>query len=925
MKYFLFLLLLLCSASSNIDFSPEYIIDFKADLSEEIGRENISERLEYERLISADPKTGQIPPNIRNLELSFARQISIDAKKVRTQALDVSSAGPFNVGGRTRAVAFDVRDENIIIAGGVSGGIWKSIDGGISWVRKSNPENRNSISCLTQDKRPGKEDTWYHGTGELVGNSAAESGAPFRGAGIYKSIDNGETWNVLPSTVDSSPTVFNSQFQYIWSIEVNNQNVLDDEVLVAAYGGILKSMDGGTSWDVELGQKLFDLAPDVDLNDSDASFYTDIEQGPTGIFFATLSKFSVGGVSPEAGIYVSADGDSWFDINPFTAVSNFRRVVIGPSPSNPNQVYFLVEPAFLMKYTIQSIDESGVNGFFDIDKVIPSFEPELGDYNSQNSYNMMIRVHPTNDDIVFIGGTNLYRSTDGFDTKENTKWIGGYTPKGGNGLYPNHHPDQHDLLFYPSNPDKILSASDGGLIVSDAGLADSVRWRSLNNGFLTSQFFTVAQSKEANDPIILGGMQDNGTDLTSSTGSANWRNLIGGDGGYAATTRNKVLWYSAFQKGQTFRLTLDNQFNITTFRRVDPGNLVAQEGSEYLFINPYILDPANQNRMFIAGGNHLYVNDNVAQIPGGTQDPATLGWKRITQVEDSLFVGSLSALEMTADGSRLYFGSGGGQVLKVENADNYNQFSVSQLDVISMLPEFGFVSCITVNPEDNDHILAIFSNYNIPSIFESLDGGATFTDVSGNLEENVDGTGNGPSVRWGEIIPLNTGNLFVVGTSTGLYSTELLDGNQTIWTRESSDVVGSAVIPMMDYRPSDGKLAIATHGNGVFTAQIADFKEISTEIESALFAEVKVYPNPFQETTEINFSIPEDGEVRIDIFSMKGEHISNLLWAPQFAGTNSPVTWDGRTSAGASLANGIYLYKIQYNGQSRTGKIILRR
>ena len=191
--------------------------------------------------------------------------------------------------GRTRAVAFDVRDENVILAGGVSGSIWKSVDGGISWTRKSDPENRNSITCLVQDTRPGKEDTWYHGTGEIVGNSARGGGAPFRGDGIYKSTDNGESWDLLVSTQDSDPSVFNSQFQYIWDIEINPGNLAQDEVLIAAFGGILRSVDGGDSWEVVLGQKLFDLPDTANLNNTDASFFTSLERSVDNVFYAGLS------------------------------------------------------------------------------------------------------------------------------------------------------------------------------------------------------------------------------------------------------------------------------------------------------------------------------------------------------------------------------------------------------------------------------------------------------------------------------------------------------------------------------------------------------------------------------------------------------------------------------------------------------------
>ncbi|MFK7952068.1 MAG: T9SS type A sorting domain-containing protein [Ekhidna sp.] len=926
MKYIYLTFFLLCTASSQIGILPEYILNFEDDLSEEIGIENRQGRLEYEQLITADPSTGSIPRDIRALELKYANLVESKTKKLRTQSLDIAGNGPFNVGGRTRAVAFDVRNEDIIIAGGVSGGIWKSIDGGISWTRKSDPENRNSVTCLVQDKRPGKQDIWYHGTGELVGNSAAVGGAPFRGNGIYKSIDNGESWNLLPSTTNTQPNVFNSQFQYIWGMVVNEQNLEEDEVLVAAFGGILKSNDGGESWEVAIGQKLFDLDSAVDLNDVKASFYTDIDQGPTGTLIATLSKFSRNGNSPDGGIYLSPDGNDWYDVNPFTDESNFRRVEIGVIPSNPFAVYFLVDPAFILKFNLQSFGPSGAAGFFEFEKIIPRFESsDLGNYNSQDSYNMMIKVHPTDEDIVFVGGTNLYRSLDGFDTSENSKWIGGYTPEGGSGSYPDHHPDQHDLLFYPSNPNKVLSANDGGLMVSDAITADSVRWRSLNNGFVTTQFFTIAQTKEANDPIMIGGLQDNGTDLTSSSSStSNWEGIIGGDGAYAATTRGKALWYSSFQRGQTFRLTLNDDFDLTTFARIDPGNLVAEEGSEYLFVNPFVLGSVNQNRMFIAGGRHLYYNANVAQIKGGSQEPSSQGWERVTQDKETLYQGGVSAVSISEDGKKVYFGTGGGQVVRIDNANDFNSFDIN-LTNINTLSFGGFVSCVAVDPQDSEHILVIISSYNVPSIFESFNGGVSYTDVSGNLEENEDGSGSGPSVRWGEIIPTNSGYLFAVGTSTGLYTTELLDGTETTWTRQSNDLIGSAVIPMLDYRSSDGKLAIATHGNGVFTTIIPDFKNLDTDIESEDFISTSVYPNPFQETTTIDFSIPEDGIVRIDIFSIKGEHITNLLWAPQFAGPNSPVTWDGRTNSGASLANGIYLYKIQYNGQSKTGRILLKR
>lgn len=921
------LLALVALADSSWEFSPSYKIKIQQASSEIEGKEDLMGRYEYELLLTADPNTGNLPEGIRQAELRFTDQIFEQANRLRThQALEIEQAGPFNVGGRIRAVAFDVRDENTILAGGVSGGIWKSTDGGQTWGRTSDPENRNSITCLVQDTRPGKEDTWYHGTGEIVGNSARGGGGAFyRGDGIYKSVDNGETWNPIISTQDADPQLFNSQFQYIWDIEVNEQNLAEDEILVAAYGGILRSIDGGDSWEVELGQELFGLSDEIDLNGSDASFYTSIEQSSTGVFYATLSTETSASdvISRSAGIYISRDGREWMEISPFITGSRYRRIVMGMSESDPEVSYFLVDsnPILILKHNLLQFDDNDTIQGFDL-KETPNFGGSLGSFDTQGSYNMMIRVHPENQNIVFAGGTNLYRSANGFTTATDASWVGGYNPEGGATVYENHHPDQHELLFYPSNPNKILSANDGGLRVSQNGVADSVIWESINNGLITSQFFTIAQSKQAGDPTLIGGMQDNGTDINGNGSQSPWKGIIGGDGAYAATTKDNALWFASFQNGQTLRLTLNDDFEITSFGRVDPGGLVANSGSAYLFVNPFVLDPTNENRMFIAGGNNIYFHPNVSQIPGGSQVPSSFGWVRVTS--DNLEGGVYSALDVSLDGTTAYFGASNGEFIRLDNADQQNNFQVNN-SVGTDLPDEAYISSISINPENSEHILVVFSNYSIPSIFESMDGGVTFTDISGNLEENPDGSGSGPSVRWGEIIPTTTGLLYVVGTSTGLWSTEVTNGASTSWSKESTDIIGSAIVTMLDYRPSDGRLAIATHGNGVFTTHIPDFQQIEPQRTTGEpFVLNSSFPNPFEEKTTIRYTLPEDGVVRIDVLSSKGELINNLLWAPQFAGVNE-ITWEGTNASGTPLQNGIYYYKIFYQDQTESGKLILRR
>lgn len=922
-KALLILIVALLTGDFNRVYNPVYTFVIEDEASEIAGREDLMGRIEYLQMLTADPSTGLIPSGIRKAELLFDKRLTSQTIGFRTQELDIESAGPNNVGGRTRAVAFDVRDENVILAGGVSGGVWKSIDGGATWIRKSNPLNRNSVTCIVQDTRPGREDTWYHGTGEIVGNSARGGAAPFRGDGIYKSIDNGESWEPLVST-QSDPQTFNNQFQYIWNIETNPTNLLEDEVLVAAFGGILRSLDGGDTWQVELGQELFNLGESADLNESNASFYTSLERSDNNVFYASLSTASATDESsPESGLYYSFTGANWNEITPLTEESQYRRAVIGSSPSNPDITYFMIDssPIFILEHRLSQINNpERINGFDPQPRVVPDLGGTLGDLDTQGSFNMMIRVHPDDENIVFIGGTNLYRSTDAFRTFESIDWIGGYNPEGGSSVYLNHHPDQHDLIFLPSDSDVALSASDGGLIKSDDIVADSVSWESSNDGFVTSQFFTISQSKVTGDDVLIGGMQDNGTDLSIQGSNNQWDGLIGGDGGYAATTQDNTLWFASFQRGQTLRLTLNDNFGITSFARVDPAGLVSEAGSLYLFINPFALDPTNENRMFCAGGNHLYFHPNVSQIPGGSQKPTSIGWKRVN--DEPLTNGLVSTVEVSYSGDMAYYGSSAGEVFRLENANDEANFVLTDITSI-LFPEGAYVSSIAVNPEDDQHMVVVFSNYSVPSIFESTDGGETFIDISGSLEENADGTGNGPSIRWAEIIPTNSGNLVLVGTSIGLFSTMSTSGSIT-WMKESPETVGSAVITMMDYRPSDGRLAIATHGNGVFTTNIPDFKQLSQPQPDDPFQLVAAFPNPFLESTQLRYSIPEEGEVRIDILYPNGGLINTILWGPQFAGTNT-VTWDGNNSSGTSLANGIYFYRIQYNGQSKTGRLVLRR
>ena len=153
---------------------------------------------------------------------------------------------------------------------------------------------------------------------------------------------------------------------------------------------------------------------------------------------------------------------------------------------------------------------------------------------------MCIAVDPTDPDVLYIGGTNVYRSLNAFATGDSTAWIGATrcTPNDPKDyVYDGHHPDQHSLHFDPADPTRLYSTHDGGVSVTTDALADSVVWTSINDGYISSQFYTIhLEEGAATGPHLIGGTQDNGTWYTdSSDPNDNWHYVHQDDGAYAGS------------------------------------------------------------------------------------------------------------------------------------------------------------------------------------------------------------------------------------------------------------------------------------------------------------------------------------------------------------------------------------------------------
>ncbi len=205
-----------------------------------------------------DPATGAILPGIRSRELEFARALpkraQASSKSSNASLFNWASAGPNNRAGRTRGLVVDIDNPDNIIAGGVSSGVWKSTDAGASWSLKTTPGVSFAVTTIAQDQRSGQTNTWCFAGGEFRGgltSSDRDFWAPYMGTGIFKSTDNAETWQLLPSTKDSDPTVFNSAFDYVHRLAISPTT---GTVFVANNAsGIHRSADGGASFPLVLG------------------------------------------------------------------------------------------------------------------------------------------------------------------------------------------------------------------------------------------------------------------------------------------------------------------------------------------------------------------------------------------------------------------------------------------------------------------------------------------------------------------------------------------------------------------------------------------------------------------------------------------------------------------------------------------------
>jgi hypothetical protein len=368
--------------------------------------------------------------------------------------------------------------------------------------------------------------------------------------------------------------------------------------------------------------------------------------------------------------------------------------------------------------------------------------------------------------------------------------------------------------------------------------------------------------------------------------------------------------YTQYQNGFMQRMRWDGTGIV---------DITPEHSTNRLFVNPIALDPNDAALLYYAGGSPnvfcgIWRNGNAPLAD------TLLGWVSLLGTDVGEGVGyarRISALGLSTANSPnvLYYGTTDGIVKRANNVH-------TGTPTVSFVPppglnagtaQGGFIRCIAVDPTDSDRALVAFGNYNFPSLWYTTDGGASWTDVEGNLAGP-----SGPSIRWATMFHVDGQLVVFLGTSIGLLSTTALTGGSTVWVQEAGAEIGNVLIACMDYRPSDRTLAVATHGRGVFTTRFLPVADVGGRDPGRLFLGPGV-PNPTRGPTSITFELPRAGEVSLRLYDVSGREVA-VLASGYRAGGRHVVPL-----AAERLAPGTYHYVLRALGAEKTGKLVVRR
>ena len=659
--------------------------------------------------------------------------------------------------GRVSALACSPTNPLRYYAAGADGGVWRTDDGGGHWTPLTDQMPTTAMGALLID--PTNENIVYAGTGEA--NYANHSRY---GLGVYKSLDGGQTWTQYGADTFGgrcfSKMVINPQNPQILYAAIARAGGFPAGTLPGAKGhpgangpvGVFQSLDGGVTW-TQLTNGLPNQAG------------TDIAIHPTNpnILYAAIGHpFG----AAENGVYKSIDGGaSWTKLAGGLPTASVGRISLDIAKSMPSRVYVLVARA---------ADNSGGNGGTlgawrtDDDGgtwtslPAPSFQATYGWYLNHTS------VRPTDPNMVFMGGLDFVRSTDGGASWQYV------TPL---------HVDMHAAAWDASG--RLVVGQDGGVNLSTTNPPGN-GWSNLNASMGVIQFYAGMSTHPTDPDTYIGGMQDNGSGRHTS--GLNWVQGLGGDGGWTQLDQaNPMRAFACYQGAGTLYLSTNGGTSFNTYSGSGIGS-----GDRVAFFAPYLIDPSNSNRMLYAT-QRIYLSTN-----GGSSWSAISG--DITGGSGAV----RCLVQAPSNPQVVYAATNDGRVLRSDND------GTSWTTLLTNNPGWPRVTReLFVHPTQPLTVYLAGAVFGQPHVRRSIDGGVTWTTLDGDLPN----------------IPVNTVAVDVRGRFPVLYAggedgvyRSIFDG--TGWRRYG---VGLPRAPVIDFRiePAKRRLFTGTQGRGAWQIPIA--------------------------------------------------------------------------------------------------------
>lgn len=684
--------------------------------------------------------------------------------------------GPQNVGGRVRALVIHPTQPNTMWAAAVGGGVWKTTNGGLAWAPISDFLPNIAVASLALD--PKNPNVLYAGTGEGFGNVDA-----IRGAGIFKSVNGGQTWARLSATA-------NSNFHYVNDIVISPTN--SQRLYAATATGIWRSLNGGTAWTRVLNPGAASGCPDLAIS----------PKGPDDLVLA-----SCGMGADQGAIWRHAKAQATGAWTRVLTEAPMGRTSLAFAPSNPAIVYALASSRVSEIHgAVHAVFRSAAGGaagswvaqarntgpnllgrLLLTNPLIALCEDEPAFFH-QGWYDNVVAVDPRNPNRVWAGGIDLFRSDDGGKTWgaasswwSTATWAPIKAPK----AYV--HADQHVIAFHPqyngTTNRTLFVGNDGGVFMTANAMAKvgktpaavcnpnqiKVVWQR-RNALGNTQFYHGEPFPDGSE--FFGGTQDNGTNYGWEGLVAGWREILGGDGGYVAYGSTHV--FASQPQGAISRSTDGVDWEPIT------GALREQDG--FLFIAPLAVDPTQRQRL-VLGGTRLWL----------TQDSGAT-WQAIS--------GQLSEQGISAAAIR------GGQIV----AGTADGGLVTPSGGVR--PRQGYVSSVAIDPHDPSRLYATYSTFGGAHVWRSTNGGVSWQPVDGSGAARI------PDVPVHSIVvdPLNPLWLYV-GTDVGVF---LSTNGGATWAIENTGFPNVVVEHLAISEQPPQYLFAFTHGRSAWRVALPE-------------------------------------------------------------------------------------------------------